>query len=346
MAKKRAASKSKPALDAATRIAVLYGPDEMQKRLRLHALLTTLNEAHGEVETFTYDGKSAALSDVLDELRSFSLMQTYKLVVVDNADEFTKNHRAALERYAEEPVDHATLVLRSTTWNKGNLDKKIEKVGAVVQCKEPSPAEAQRWLANRAASAHQCTIAPDAAALLVERLGTDLTQLDTELGKLALMVEEGAAIEVSLVREAVGRSSEEQAYMMQEAVLEGLQRGSAEPMLAKLHELVDLGGQPDVLVAYFVADVVRKLNVALMMRRAGVPQGEMLKQLKIWGPRQRTFMAALQRFDPAQAARLFEQVITADARAKSGLGQTMRNVEAFCVRLADEGGRERSGRVA
>lgn len=340
MAKKRATSKTaakgKAALDASTRICVLYGTDEMQKRLRLQSLQETLEQAHGEVETFTYDGRSAGLSDVLDELRSFSLMQTYKLVLVDQADEFTKHHRAALERYAEAPVDHATLVLRSTTWNKGNLDKKIEKVGAVVQCKEPGPAEAQRWVTNRAGSAHEASITPDAAALLVERLGTDLLQLDTELARLALMVEPGQPIDPELVRQTVGRSSEEQAYVMQEAVLEGLQRGSAEPMLAKLHELVDVGGQPDVLVAYFVADLVRKLNVGLMMQRGGVPQGEIMKQLRIWGSRQRPFMQALQRFDPNQAARLFDQVLTADARSKSGLGTTMRNVEAFCVRLADE----------
>ncbi len=280
--------------------------------------------------------KAPRSATCLDELRSFSLMQTYKLVIVDDADQFTKAHRPALERYADEPVDHATLVLRSTTWNKGNLDKKIAKIGGVVRCDEPSPDQAKRWLTQRAEKTYGSRITPDAAATLVERLGCDLMQLDTELGKLALMVEPGQPIQPDLVRQTVGRGSEEQAWAMQEAVLEGLQRRSAEPMLAKLHELVDLGGQPDVLVAYFVADLIRKLNVALMMTRAGVPQGQMLKQLKIFGPRQRPFMQMVGKLQSRQMARLFEQVLTADAWAKSGRGQTVRNLEAFCVRLADE----------
>ncbi len=36
----------------------------MQKRLYLQSLREALEKAHGEVETYTFDGKSAALSDV------------------------------------------------------------------------------------------------------------------------------------------------------------------------------------------------------------------------------------------------------------------------------------------
>jgi len=333
---KRGTSEKKPTLDANVRICVLYGADEMLKRLYLQQLRDAVTAAHGDAEAFNFDGKSASLSDVLDELRSYSLMQSYKLVVVDDADQFVKTNRAALDRYAEAPVDHATLVLRSTTWNKGNLDKKIAKVGAMVKCDEPSPDQAQRWLVRRAESEYGVKITNDAAQLLVERLGCQMMPLDTELGKLSLMVGRGESIQPALVREVVGRSSDEEAYMMQEAVLRGLQQRSAAPMLAKVRELVDLGNKPDVLVAYFVADVVRKLNVALLMQASGVPQGQVMKQLKVFGSRQRMFQQVLGRLDAKRAAGWFDQAVTADAHAKSGRGDTVRNLEALCVRLADE----------
>ena len=332
----RASKSSAPEFGPDTRICVLHGPDDMQKRLHLQALREALEKAHGAIEQHQYDGKSATLADVLDELRSYSLMQTYKLVLLDQAEEFVKTHRAALERYAAEPVDHATLVMRADTWYKGNLDKQIAKVGAMVECKEPGPEQARRWLVERAEQVHHCTLTPDAATLLVDRLGTDQLMLDTEVGKLALMVEPGAPITPELVQRSVGRGNEEQAWVMQEAVLAGLAQRSAAPMLRKMHELVDLGGQPDVLVAYFVIDLVRKLNVAMQMRQAGIPQAQVLRELKIWGERQRPFTAALSRLDPRRAATLFDQAVTADAHSKSGRGEVMRNLEAFCVRLADE----------
>src|SRR5689334_6421379 len=120
MAKRASSSKSGPSAD--TRILVLYGPEEMQKRQALADLRAALAGKDGEVETVNFDGKSAALADVFDELRSMSLMQNPKIVLVDDADVFVTAHREPLERYAANPSDTATLVLRSTKWNKGNLD--------------------------------------------------------------------------------------------------------------------------------------------------------------------------------------------------------------------------------
>ena len=332
----KGAPKKNPSLTADMRICVIHGADEMLKRLYLKQLRDAVTEAHGEAEVYNFDGKSAALADVLDELRSYSLMQTFKLVVVDDADEFVKENRAALGRYAEAPVDHATLVLRSTTWNKGNLDKQIEKVGALVKCDELKSDEAQRWAIKRAESEYGVTLSKGAAQRLVERLGAWLQPLDAEVGKLALMVDKGETIEPALVDEVVGRSSDEEAYMMQEAVLSGLQQRSAAPMLAKVRELIDLSHKPEVLVSYFVTDVLRKLNVVLSMQAAGVPQGQALKQVRVPPFKHRQWGAVLSKLDPARTARWFDQAVTADAHAKSGRGDTRRNLEALCVRLADE----------
>ena len=79
--------------DANVRVLALHGPEEAVKKDHLDTLLAALQKQHGEVETFTLDGKTSSLSDVLDELRGYSLMGTYKLVVVDPADDFVKAHR-------------------------------------------------------------------------------------------------------------------------------------------------------------------------------------------------------------------------------------------------------------
>ncbi|MEX2671626.1 MAG: DNA polymerase III subunit delta [Phycisphaeraceae bacterium] len=318
------------------RLLVLHGSDEMLKQIRLHELRAALTEACGEVETFNFEGKTAPLAEVLDELRGYSLMQTYKLVLVDDADQFVKTHRDALERYAEHPVDHATLVLRSGTWNRGNLDKRIAQHGAIIKCDAPSPAEAKAWLIARARKEHQATITPAGAEALVDRLGPRLMQLDSELGKLALMVEPGSAIEPALVREVVGRSSEEQAWAVQEVALQAIQQRDPGPLIAKLRELIDVANQPEQLVSYFLADLMRKLNIAWMLRQAGVPEAAAAKQLKLWGPRQALLFGALRQMSPHRVMALFDEVLQADRRAKSGLGEPVRNLECFSIHLTDK----------
>ena len=108
-------------------------------------------------------------------------------------------------------------------------------------------------------------------------------------------------------------------------------------MIEKLHELVSLSGHPDMLVAYFVADLVRKLYLALMMRRQGMSEGHIGRALKIWpAERQMLFMGLVRRLDEPTAAALFDRVVEMDARSKSGRGNAMRNLERFCASLADE----------
>jgi len=331
--KKKSSSSRKPRLDANTRIVVLHGKEQMLKRLYLQELRQALEQAHGEVETLSFDGRSVELSAVLDELRGFSLMQHHKLVLVEDADTFVKNHRQAIERYAQRPVDHATLVLRADNWNKGNLDKHIEAIGAVINCSLLHESSAVDWLIKRARSQYGRVLEKPAAEAMVERLGVDLSLLESELSKIALLGEANEPIKQAHVEELVGKSSDEQAWAAQEALLQALQTGSTDQAVRTVRELIDLANQPEALVMYFVADVWRKLAVASMLRRARWSEEAIFKHVRVWGPRKKMFKDILQRFDQATLTRMFGRALQLDARAKSGFGQPVRNLERFCVSL-------------
>ncbi len=342
------ASKTNASPNADTRICVLHGPEPLVQRLHLESLQTALDTAHGETDIVPFDGKTATLADVLDELRSLTLLQTHKIVLVDQADQFVTAHRAALERYAQSPADQATLVLRSTRWNRGKLDALIEKVGCITKCDQPTPAAAKTWLVQRAPKEHNRKLDPQAAEMLIDRLGCDLQKLDTELAKLALLVDQNQPITHTHVEQTVGRSNDEQAWVVQEALLASLAQQQPSPSspthrekpgasaIRKIHELVDQSGQPDVLVAYFIADLVRKLALASQMQRQRVGSMEIAQRFKLWGPRRDLFMRVLNRLNIQQASTMLDRVVESDRRAKSGLGQAVRNLECFCAALAEE----------
>jgi len=325
----------------ATRVLILYGPELMLQRQAIEALLAAIEAKHGPVEPRIFDGAAATVADVLDELRTQSLLASYRVVVVDDAATYAKNYRDALERYAQHPVEDATLVLRSVTWHPGRLDKLVETVGLVLKCEPVSPNEAVAWLDHRAQQRHRSAIQPQAATALVERLGTDLTRLDTELAKLAAMAND-QPIDTAMVEALVGRSSDEQAWVVQEAVLTGMAHanggGRAEMGLAisKAHELVEVAGQPEVLVMYWVADVFRKLYQASLLRRQGASLGYVGKALRLWGPRAELTWRALSRLPSEAAGHLFDRAVAADRRSKSGFGDTMENLEVFLARVPDE----------
>ena len=168
--------------NSSMRFVILHGKDSFQIVERLQRFQKLLGEQFGEVSRFDFDGGSVQMVDVFDELRTFGLLATHKLIVVDKADQFvaSEERRRALERYAEEPMEHATLVLRSESWRPGNLDKLVAKVGAVLKCEPPDAGHAMSWCSMRAEKAHGIELDGKAAEALVDRVGNDLARLDTE----------------------------------------------------------------------------------------------------------------------------------------------------------------------
>ena len=134
-------------------------------RERTQQVVAALESGVGTVDQFVFDGADVELATLLDELRSYGLLQTHKLVIVDNADKLLAppkdgdeeskprprgapkpmTRRGLFEKYAAEPADAATLLLRADTWRPGKLDKIVEQHGAVIDCKPPNERDATSW---------------------------------------------------------------------------------------------------------------------------------------------------------------------------------------------------------
>jgi len=321
-----------PSFDGEERVVALISQDSFMVGEAQRVLREAIAERHGtEVEVVGFDGKTAELAAVLDELRSVGLMQQRKLVSVDRAEEFVKAHRAALERYAASPEPTATLVLRAEKWHKGNLDKQIEKVGKLCRL-EADPSAVRRWISDRAATMHDRKLTSSAVNRLIERLGTDLGKLDSELGKLAAMAEPGGPIEAEHVDAVVGRSSEEDAWRVQDALLSG----DAGRAIATLHELNELAGHHEMLLLYACSDLARKLAHGAEMLGRGANEFTVCKTLRVWPrERQRPFCAAARKLGVPGSAAMLDKIVELDARSKSGYGEALENLERFCVLLSE-----------
>ncbi len=320
--------------DASSRIVLLHGPDAFLRAEHSAALVRTLEQAHGAVDVLHFSGGSSEAADVLDECRSFGLMATHKVVVVDDADQMVKDTtRGLFERYAEAPSEGATLVLRSGRWHKGKLDGLIESVGAIVKCEAPGEGQAVAWAIKRCAKRHGGVLERDAAELLVERVGADLGRLDSELGKLAAAAGQspcGEAVPIarSLVAEFVGVSREESAFAIQDAV----SRQDAGEALESLRDAIERSRESPVLVSWACMDVARKLH-ALACAGRGAP--EVAKSMRVWPmDRQRALIQQAGRLGPSRTLAMLEATVAADHAQKSGLGRDpMRTLERLAVTI-------------
>lgn len=334
--RKKTSSSSAASFTGDERICVLHGKEDYLLTQYLRQLTQQIEKnLNVETDQLRFDGKKAEIIDVLDELHCVGLMMQYKIIVVDNADEFVKSYRKQLERYAMKPESTSTLVLRSETWNKGNLDKAITKVGCIIKCGQPSMAEARRWVILRSESKHGRKITQSAATALIDHLGPNLTRLDTELAKLAVMVGDGELIDLAQIEAMTGKTSDEAAWVIQDAILSG----KVSDAIQTIHELVELANQHEVLVVYFVGDLIRKMNRAIGMLNAGISEYDICRELKIW-PRERQapFLRATRRLGTNGAAHFLSIITELDQRSKSGFGSPISQLERFCVSFAGKVG--------
>jgi len=318
------------------RIVVLHGRDAFLRQAHTRQLVDALRTKHGEVDRFDFDGASVSLAAVLDELQTYGLMSRHKLVVLDAAEAFmaVEDRRRAMERYAERPMQESTLLMRAAgTWRPGNFDKLVDRVGAVLKCEAPGEAETIEWCRKRARSAHDAEIDASVAALLVEKIGTDLARLDTELEKLAVAAgTKPAVISRALVADFVGLSREEQAWAIQEAILSGPSRRALE----RLDELLRVSRAPEVMIVWSLTDLLRKLHDASRLHEQGSSDGEIGRALRLWGPQQGEIVRAARRLGSRRAAVLLRNAVDTERRMRSGYsGDDRRTIEGMIVRVTE-----------
>ncbi len=186
---------------------------------RIVASITDADEGFGPVRV---NGDDAALADVLDELRTLSLLGSRRVVIVDDADGFISSHRAALERYCADPAPTGSLILACNAMPRTTrLYKAINEGGTVMVCEAPKGRAVIAWIVDRARSAYGKQISATTAAALRDHVGDALGSLDTEIAKLATYIGGRDRIETADVDALTGHHREEKVFAVTDAMASG-----------------------------------------------------------------------------------------------------------------------------
>lgn len=219
-----------PTLAAVT---VLFGDDPMLRSWTMRKLLGLDAAEEDRADSIDLDGEIAEWKDVRDELQTGSLfsMGQPRSIVVRDADKFVTKYRVELESYVAKTSSAGRLLLELKSF-PGNtrLYKAINKSELIVQCAIPSGSgrstkpdmgKLKAFLCGYVAGRHQCKLQKAAAETLIELSGTSLGLLDTDIAKLAVCAERGAAINDDMVRKFVGGWRSKTTWEIIDAATEG-----------------------------------------------------------------------------------------------------------------------------
>lgn len=169
-----------------------------------------------------FDGERATLAEVLDEVRTPSLLGGNRLVIVDDADELISRFREKLERYCSAPAAGGSLVLLCDSLPKNQrIYKAISTGGQITTVEAPKGRSLVSWIIDRAKTVYGKRLTAESADLLRTQVGDSSGTLDSELAKLATYVGERAEIQLADIEALTDCHREEIIFAVVDALAEG-----------------------------------------------------------------------------------------------------------------------------
>ncbi len=315
-----ASSKSCPCVCAIVGVERLLMLDALQE------IKDAMGEAYDPSSVVEVDGSKAKLADVLDEVRTMSLMGGRRLVIVDAADAFITANRAAMERYCQDPAVDGTLVLLCKTMPKNTrLYKVIAASGQVFFCEAPKGRGVTTWLVSRAKTIYGKRVSGDAAQCLRDHLGDSPSALDAELDKLAMYVGKRGEIGVEDIEMLTGRHREETVF----AVSDAMTAGDVRSALMHWDQVMATDRAAPARAVAGLAWGVRRLRDAKIEFDNGT--STMLLARKLYSD-PATVKRTLQRSSLDQLEGLQADLVEAEVAVKTGLSTVSSTVEKMIIR--------------
>ena len=312
---------------------VLSGSERLLKNECLAKIRTAVvGDPPDELALSTYDGESVDFATVHDDLATRSFFSARRLVVVRRADRFVSNYRLSLEKYCQKPIRAAVLVLEVDSWRSNTRLGGLIASSATISCALPQRGSASAvaaWVRQRAQTVHDKKIEPAAVTLLVDLIGSNLEQLDSELAKLTAYVGDAAVIRQSDVDRLVAHSRQETVWQM----LDAAAAGDSRTAIRRLEHLFEQGDDPLAILGP-LSWQVRKLAQASRLCRQGMSVSRAVRQVGLPPFKLASVEAHLKRLGP-RAERLYDWLLEADLALKSSGQLPPRLVlERLLVRIA------------
>ncbi|MBW8333797.1 MAG: DNA polymerase III subunit delta [Prolixibacteraceae bacterium] len=168
-------------------------------------------------QTILY-GKDTEPHNIIANARRFPMMSNHQVIVVREAQNIKKIED--LESYAKNPLNSTILVINykyKTLDKRKTFAKLIDQKGVLFEAKKIYDNQLPAWIISYLKNQNY-TIAPQAAAMLSEYLGADLSKVANELDKLIISLPAGTQITPDHIEKNIGISKEFNVYELQNAL--------------------------------------------------------------------------------------------------------------------------------
>ncbi|MCA9038016.1 MAG: DNA polymerase III subunit delta [Planctomycetaceae bacterium] len=296
-------------------VVVLFGSERFLKLEALRRIPGCGGDGSDDELSLTkLNGSDVEFRDVVTELKTVSMFGDQRIVLIEDADEFVSNHRAALEKYVAHPSRSSLLILDVKSWQKTTkLYKAVAAVGLALECGQLKGAALISWLQRLAKDEHGKVLEKDAASLMIQLAGDSMGLLQQEVAKVAALVGETEQMNTDDVSRVVGGWRLETTWVMLDAVRDNNMSRAIEA----LEKLLQAGDAPQKILGG-TTFTFRKLGQATELARTGTALPDALRSSGVMPFAVGDFERYMRRVGFEKASRILQWLCEADHDMKGG----------------------------
>lgn len=164
-------------------------------------------------------GRDVTIEDIVANAKRYPMMAERQVLIIKEAQDLSRTIEKLVD-YASNPQLTTVLVVNykyKKIDKRKALYKTIKKIGVVYESKKLYENQVGEWI-RRVLSPKDYSITPKAAQMLVEFLGTDLSNINNELEKLQIILPKGSQITPELIEENIGINKDYNNFELRKAV--------------------------------------------------------------------------------------------------------------------------------
>ncbi len=165
----------------------LFGEESFLADRAWHEVVDALvPEGMRDFNLSIFDGADCDVARVRDAIETLPMMSPNRVVVVQNAHQLKDKEWELLQPFIDKPLQGSVLVCVANKIDKRKRHwKKLLEAGVALECKRPYDNQIPEWI-DFLSKRHGVKFGEEAAAALQQVVGSNLSDLDGEIRKIAI----------------------------------------------------------------------------------------------------------------------------------------------------------------
>lgn len=279
-----------------------------------------------------FDLKETELNEVLDTAETYPFFSPPRLVIAKNFQEDkNKKGQERLLNYLRNPAPFTCLVLVGEKINKnGLIYQHVAEVGECVEFYHPFPQQLPFWVSQLAKERGK-SISPGASRLLIEKIGGNLQELNSEIEKISLYLGERKKIERQDIEEVSGEVKVNTVFELCTYLTEK----KITAVLLTLKKLAQTGEEP-LRILFLLTNQLRKIWLVQNCLQKGISEKEIKSMFNLRPMWMKEIIKSAQKFQGANWEFIFQTLLEADRNLKRGLVPGYLTLELLAIKICHQ----------